>query len=371
MIPQSWCRGLEGNWGFNRIEDRADPGGSDGGSPGSRQDPPPQPLFDECIQAQAGANQIMTKYRIIANPVSGRGAGEQAIPVVQELLRAQGLDFGIVRTERPWHAAELAEQAVREGCGVVVAVGGDGTANEVLNGLMRAKQGGAGQPGAMGVVSVGRGNDFAFGAHIPPGLAAGCETLMRGHRSRIDVGHVVGGLYPEGRFFGNGVGVGFDAVVGFEALKMKRLHGFASYIVAALKTIFLYYRAPLVRIEYAGETITQPALMVSVMNGRRMGGGFMMAPQARTDDGLFDLCIARQVSRARIFALIPRFMQGSQASHPAITTARAKTVKVTAVEGVLPAHADGETLCTEGKELSLELLPAQIEMICEPQEAAA
>jgi diacylglycerol kinase family enzyme len=236
---------------------------------------------------------------------------------------------------------------------------------------MKAKQAGTGPSAVMGVVSIGRGNDFAFGVQVPPGLLAGCETLAKGQRRMIDVGHVVGGLYPEGRFFGNGVGIGFDAVVGFEALKMKRLHGFASYIVAALKTIFLYYRAPLVRIEFDGQTITMPALMVSIMNGRRMGGGFMMAPQAKTDDGRFDVCIARQVSRPRIFALIPRFMQGTQASHPAITTVRTRQIKVTALEGVLPAHADGETLCTEGKELSLELLPAQIEMICAPPEAAA
>ncbi len=80
-----------------------------------------------------------------------------------------------------------------------------------------------------------------------------------------------GGLFPEGRFFGNGVGVGFDAVVGFEAMKMKRLIGFLSYVVAAWKTIFLYCWAPLVRIEYDEHTLEIPALMVSIMNGRRMG----------------------------------------------------------------------------------------------------
>jgi diacylglycerol kinase (ATP) len=139
----------------------------------------------------------MTKHKIIVNPVSGRGAGEQAIPVVENLLRGHGLDFDIVRTERPWHAAGLAEQAVREGYGIVVAVGGDGTANEVLNGMMKAKQAGAGPSAAMGVVSIGRGNDFAFGVQVPPGLPAGCETLAKGQRRTIDVGRVVGGQYPE------------------------------------------------------------------------------------------------------------------------------------------------------------------------------
>jgi diacylglycerol kinase family enzyme len=160
-------------------------------------------------------------------------------------------------------------------------------------------------------------------------------------------------------------------MVGFVALKMKRLTGFASYIVAALKTIFLYYQAPLVRIEYDGQTITQRSLMVSVMNGRRMGGGFMMGPQALPDDGLFDLCIARQVSRTRIFTLIPRFMNGTQASQPSIRTGRARRVVVTALEGSLPAHGDGETLCTEGQELAMELLPRQLDVIGATGEAGS
>jgi diacylglycerol kinase (ATP) len=312
----------------------------------------------------------MTQYKIIVNPVSGRGAGERAAPLVEQMLRGHGLDFDMVRTERPWHAAELAQQACADKYDVVVAAGGDGTANEVLNGLMLAKQAGVQRNVALGMLCVGRGNDFAFGAGAPRDLSAGCRALAEGHRRAIDVGRVVGGLYPQGRYFGNGVGIGFDAVVGFEALKMKRLTGFPSYIVAALKTIFLFYRAPRVRIEYDGQVVTQSSLLVSVMNGRRMGGGFMMGPNAQPDDGLFDLCIAEQVSRARILTLIPRFMNGTQSTHPAIRTARARRVVVTALEGVLPAHADGETLCVEGRELALEVLSRQVEIICMAQEAA-
>ena len=305
----------------------------------------------------------MTRHLLIVNPASGRGTAEQRVPLLKEAFDALGLSFDLVRTEGPMHAAELSQKGAADGYDVVVAVGGDGTANEVINGLMRAQEAAAGPIPAMGVLCVGRGNDFAFGAGIPIDLQEGCRDLAAGRRTRIDIGRVAGGLFPDGRFFGNGVGVGFDAVVGFEALKMKRLHGFASYVVAALKTIFLYFRAPLVRLEIDGQSQTQRALMVSIMNGRRMGGGFMMAPSGRNDDGLFDLCIAREVSRPGILALIPRFMQGTQATHPAITTARARTVRVTALEGALPAHADGETLCVEGKELSLEILAARLEVI--------
>ena len=306
----------------------------------------------------------MTTYKIIVNPISGRGTGERSIPLIEQTLRHHGVDFDLVRTERPWHAADLAQRAVVNGADVVVAAGGDGTANEVLNGLMRAKEAGAGSSVAMGVLSVGRGNDFAFGVNVPSDLPAACRVLAMDQRRTIDVGKVVGGLYPQGRYFGNGVGIGFDAVVGFEAFKMTRLQGFPSYIVAALKTIFLYYQAPLVRIEYNGQSRVISSLMVSIMNGRRMGGGFMMAPQAEIDDGLFDLCIAKEVSRLRIFGLILRFMKGTQAGHQAIHNDRSQRIVVKAMEGVLPAHADGETLCTEGRQLSLELLPRQIDIIC-------
>jgi len=302
----------------------------------------------------------MTRHKIILNPVSGRGAGERSIPLIEQGLRENGVDFDLVRTERPWHAAELAQQACVEGYDVVVAAGGDGTSNEVLNGLMRARP--SGRVAAMGVLCVGRGNDFAFAVGVPGGIADGCRALAQGHRRAIDVGRVTGGWYPRGRYFGNGVGIGFDAVVGFVAARMKRLTGFASYVVAALETIFLYYRAPLLRIEYDGETLTLPGLMVSTMNGRRMGGGFMMGPDASPDDGLFDLCIAEQVSRLRILGLIPKFMNGTQATHPAIKMARARRVTVTALRGALPAHGDGETLCTEGQALTMELEPRQIEI---------
>ncbi|MBL7065229.1 MAG: YegS/Rv2252/BmrU family lipid kinase [Anaerolineae bacterium] len=321
----------------------------------------------------------MPKYRIIVNPVAGRGAGEESIPCIKRMLSTYNLDFDLVRTEQPWHAADLAQEAAASGYDAVVAVGGDGTANEVLNGLMRAKtpplfpparggdEGGGGTC-AMGVLCVGRGNDFAYGVGIPLDLEVGCRALAQAHRRTIDVGHVVGGLYPEGRYFGNGVGIGFDAVVGFEAVKMTRLTGFPSYIVAVLKTVFLYYKAPLTKIEYDGQIITQPSLLISIMNGRRMGGGFFMAPEGEPDDGLFDLCIAREVSRARIFGLIPHFMRGTQATQEPVKTGQARRVVVTAVEGVLPAHADGETLCIEGQRLEMELLPRQIEIICPPPE---
>ncbi len=304
----------------------------------------------------------MTRYYVIVNPTAGKGSGEHAFPVIAAQLQALELDFEMVRTSAPGHAIQLAKDAALAGWDVVVAAGGDGTLNEVLNGLVQVRRSGTGQA-ILGYIPVGRGNDFGFGAGIPPDLALACSVLANGRRKWIDVGFVQGGDYPEGRYFGNGVGIGFDAVVGFVAAKQENLSGVLSYLVAALKTMFLYFHAPLVQLDIDGQSQTMPALMVSVMNGRRMGGGFMMAPEGLMDDGSFSLCLVRQVSRPEIFALIPRFMKGTQAGHPAVRMERAAYLTVTALQGTLPAHADGETLCEAGQRLELTLLPAMLEVV--------
>ncbi len=306
----------------------------------------------------------MPRYRIIANPAAGRGAGARRIPEIEKRMKDHALDFEIVRTERPWHAAELAYEAAQDSFDVVAAAGGDGTSNEVLNGLMRARQNGAKRP-SMAVLPIGRGNDFAFSMGAPVGLEQSIRAMIQGTTRTVDIGRVSGGDYPEGRYFGNGVGIGFDAVTGFEALKVPLLTGFASYLVAAIRTIFIM-QAPLVEIELDNENLVQSSLLVSVMNGRRLGGGFWSAPDGIPDDGLFDLCIGRAVSKPQVMLLIPRFLNGTQAGHPAIHMARSRRVIVRARQGALAAHADGETLCTAAPQLSLEILPRQLELIVAP-----
>lgn len=304
----------------------------------------------------------MTKYKIIVNPISGRGLAGKLIPDIERKLEEIGLNFDLVSTTQPWHAAELAEKAALDGFDVVISASGDGTANEVLNGLMQARKKGALNT-AMGIITVGTGNDFAFGMNIP-GDFDGCFKVIKENKRRtMDVGIVKGGDFPDGRYFGNGVGIGFDAAVGFEAVKIRWTRGLLAYLIAALRTVFLYFKAPLVKITYDDKTIEQASLMTSIMNGQRMGGGFYMAPKGDPADGWFDLCIASSASKLRIFQLITYFMKGTQATQPEVKTAQAMKVTVTAMQGTLPAHCDGETLCHEGTTLELELLPRQIEFI--------
>ncbi len=304
----------------------------------------------------------MSRITVIVNPISGRGHGEKSIPAIEGHFRSLGVDAALIRTERPGHAYELAAAAVRDGSQTVVSAGGDGTANEVLNGLILANRE-HGRNAAMAVLCVGRGNDFAFGAGISRSLELGCRAIAEDRRRRIDAGLVTGGLYPKGRYFGNGVGIGFDAVVGFEALKLKALSGFLCYAVAAVKTISLYNRPHRVRITCDGETWVQDMLMVSLMNGRRMGGGFLMAPEGDPGDGCLNYCIAAGIRRRRLLPLMLKFMKGAQAGHPAIKMGTFRKIAVTALEGALPAHADGETLCVDGTALEVEILPSALDII--------
>jgi diacylglycerol kinase (ATP) len=304
----------------------------------------------------------MLRYKIIVNPISGRGTGGRMYPEIERKLKELKLDFDMVRTGHPWHGYELTRKAVADGYDVVVAAGGDGTANEVINGLMTAKEE-TGKTAAMGMIAVGRGNDFAFSMGETIQWESDCQTLADNHRKLIDIGKMSGNDQAERRFFGNGVGVGFDAVVGFVSLNLKPLRGFSSYLLGAVICAFSYYKAPLLEVNYDGVEVTMPFLMVSVMNGSRLGGGFKMAPNAKVDDGKFNLNLVSEVPPFTILYIMTKFMKGTQAEHPAVTIPLASKVTITAKRGVIPAHGDGETLCKEGQKLVLENLPRQIELI--------
>lgn len=300
----------------------------------------------------------MEAIKVILNPVAGRGYGAKAEPQLRELLNAEGVEFDLVRTARPGHAMELAEQAARDGFATIVAAGGDGTSNEVLNGLMAAAQNGANA--VMGFLPVGSGCDFANTMGVCGDLRAACHKLADGQTRTVDVGRVtIPGRFS--RYFGNFVGIGFDAVVTRETAKVKRLRGLALYLPVVLKTVFLYYKAPQVKVECDGQEWRLPALMICVTNGPREGGGFFVAPEATPDDGLFDVCIAREVSRLEIMRMIPRFLKGTHVGHRAITMTRGQRVVVSSPDGLV-AHMDGEFICEGAQQIECEILPGRLQV---------
>ncbi len=302
-------------------------------------------------------------YKIILNPAAGNNNGLKALPRIEGLLRQSGASFDLVRTERPGHGIELTRQAVKDGYAIIVAAGGDGTTNEVLNGLMQCKLEGLPLP-PVGILCAGRGNDFPGSLGLPEDIEGGIQNLLAGHRRTVDIGRVVGGDVPQGRYFCSCVGVGFDAITTIEVHKLPRWGGYSAFMVGVLKTVFLYNQAPMARIEFDGNVISQRSLLISIMNGRRLGGGFIMAPDSLPDDGYFDLCIAEQMSSLDVIRMIPHFTKGDQASQPTIKTGRAARVSIVAQDGPLPAQTDGEIISVTGTRIDIEVIPRQLEVIC-------
>lgn len=300
----------------------------------------------------------MGTIKVILNPAAGRGYGARAEPRIRRCLEAEGVDFDLVLTDGPWHAAELAEQAAMNGFETVVAAGGDGTANEIINGLMAASENGA--VARLGVIPAGSGSDFASGIGLPADLEEACHRVAQNHPRAIDIGRVT--VAGKGaRCFGNVVGVGFDGAVLIETLKMRRLRGLTLYLLAVLKTIFLNFEAPQTTVAYNGKEMVLPGMLIAVANGPREGGGFIIAPDARPDDGLFDLCIAHEVDRLTILRLLPHFLKGTHVDHDAITMVRAKQVTISSPDGLI-AHVDGEVLSTHAPWIRCEILPGVLDV---------
>ena len=304
-------------------------------------------------------------YRVILNPKAGKGRAFAKLDEIRERFRRAGVRHEIALTEGAGHAVRLAEEAGRLGWSVVVAAGGDGTMNEAVNGLMLDADRG-GTPPALGILAVGRGNDFACGADIPSELEKGLDCLFRDLRRPLDVGVVRGGDYPGGRYFCNGLGIGFDTVVGFEAAKMAHTHGSLAYVAGALRAFVHYPATPFLTLSYDGSTISCQSTQINIMNGRRLGGVYWMAPRGKNYDGLLDLCMIKdRLTRVQFLDIVMRYAKGTQERHPLILTARARRFVVESRERGLAVHADGETICADGSRVEVEVLPARLSIICE------
>ncbi|MDA3938336.1 MAG: diacylglycerol kinase family lipid kinase [Spirochaetia bacterium] len=302
----------------------------------------------------------MNKIKIILNPISGMGNGAKQLPFIRGIFERSGINYDISITEKVWDAAVFAKEAALGGYSGVVAAGGDGTCNEVINGLMEVRADGEKLP-FFGILPIGRGNDFAYGAGVPSDVSKASELIISAKVSPFDVGLIEGGDYPDGRFFVNGIGIGFDTMVGLEAAKLKFLHGSITYAWGAIVTLFKYPRAPSLRVHFNGETMDVDSSQVSILNGSRMGGTFFMAPNGKVDDGLLDLCMpVKHLSRINMIKLMIQYTKGTQESNPVIKMAKSTKYNVKAVTGNLVCHADGETICIDGKELKVECFPNAI-----------
>lgn len=305
----------------------------------------------------------LTHLSVILNPIAGKGNAIKKLPQIKKFLEDNNLSHEIHITEKPGHAIVLAEELCQNNGTAVIAAGGDGTTNEVINGLMHAKNKNTKISPIFGVLPIGRGNDFAFGAGIPTSLEDCLKALLNGNIQPMDIGLIKGGDYPSGRYFGNGIGVGFDTIVGLEAAKMKHIHGAAGYMIGAIKTLITYPAAPEIEMEINGEKEIYTPALVSIMNGRRMGGAFFMAPDGKNNDGLLNLCMTQQGTRRKLLKTMLHYTKGTQKQLDNTKTALISSITLKALKGGMAVHADGETICENGKLLGINCLPNALNII--------
>ncbi len=273
----------------------------------------------------------------IVNPAAGHGHVRRAWPRLAAALDAAGVAYRCVLTAAAGEATRLAARAHADGARTVLAVGGDGTLHEVLNGLMD------GQPrAALAVAPLGTGNDFAGFLGVPREPRALASMLLRQRTRAVDVGvldyQTDGGRAT--RHFINVAGVGYDAFV-LEHMPRRgpRLPAYLVGLVAGL----VRYRAPRFTVRAAGLSVEGPLFVAFAMLGRTCGGGMRFAPDARPDDGLLDLVTVGHLSPLAALARLPSIYDGSILRDPAVRHCRCAEVVVDA-EPATRVEADGQLL---------------------------
>jgi len=300
------------------------------------------------------------KLWVILNPTAGKGKAIKKLPKIERSLRESGREYEIFITKGVGDALNMARDLKIGADDITVAAGGDGTCNEVINGLLMRK---SGTPPVFGILPIGRGNDFSSTPKIPQDVEKALQLLITGNAKPMDAGFVKGEFFPDGRYFINGIGIGFDAKVGFTAAKLKIKSGI-SYAIGALITVIRYEPSPVIQIKFDDKEVTLPAVLVSVVNGRRMGGSFYMGPNALLDDGLLDICyVEHQKSRFTLLKIISHYTKGTQGECKGVNFGRGLHFHLKALEGGMAAHCDGETVCYEGKELEITCIPNALRLI--------
>lgn len=291
------------------------------------------------------------KIKLIINPASGGKKAEKLIPAINEILRRSRLDFDIGITRNPGEATYLAREASKNNFQIIVAAGGDGTVNEVVNGII-------GSNSLLGVIPLGLGNDFAKGIGIPSKLKEACLVFSDGITRDIDVGRV------NNRYFVNGLGIGFDAWVAWESQRIRKfLPSKWIYLFAAIKIMFKYQPIP-VKIDFAKTSLEKRVLLIAVGNGKSCGGGFLLTPEAEFDDGLIDACIIDGIDRAKLIIHLPKALKGTHTRLPYVTAFKTNRLTINS-PNLLLAHVDGEIL--QDYKFQIEILPKRLKVITPKQ----
>jgi len=280
--------------------------------------------------------------KVIVNPAAGAFSTRRKWPIISRLLNAIGIPFDFEYTEGVGHAIELARLAASDGYRYLVAVGGDGTVNEVANGILNSTNA---STTAMGIVSTGTGSDFIRSVGISRDYTAACSALNSPRRLSIDVGVVE--YQRQGqtlkRYFINTAGVGFDAAAVRETERLpKYFGGTIPYLAGVLRALLTYKNKPVV-IRVGDEVESYRVLDVAVANGGYLGGGMHIAPEAELGDSLLDVVIIGDIGKLEFLKEFPKVYKGTHINHPKVTMKKGTDITIESPEPML-VYADGESL---------------------------
>jgi len=291
------------------------------------------------------------KFSVIANPTAGKLKGRYYTEQLKIKFDEKKVPYEIFFTEGVGHASILAEKISRRQNKIVI-VGGDGTINEVVNGIMRS-----GSDAILGIVPAGSGNDLVKGLGIGEKIRNSISTIL-GERTRtIDVGKC------NDRFFINIMGVGFDASVGARMhelrMRSKKKRGGSFYNKALFHTIF-HFRSIGLEIDIDDGKFIDRYFLVSIANGTTFGGEFVIAPMADLSDGHLTAVCIRDFSKLRFFWHLPKVKKGMILDLPEVEYIPCKRLTINS-DKAIPAQLDGEYYCNDRFEI--EVVPSRIEML--------
>ena len=289
------------------------------------------------------------------NPIAGGGRCGKAYPAVVGAFREAGMVCDVIVTQYPGQITEMSSEFAAMGCQTVIACGGDGTVNELVNGI-------AGTQTALGIVPLGTANDFAVNMGISKDINTACAIIQKRRTRRIDLVKVKDDKY----FVGTGC-IGFDAEVASFASRRRKENSnpFLWHVLGALLK-FVSYRAKTVELRFNGERYFGKVLLVAFGNVRSYARGMLITPGAVPDDASLDICIVRPMPRWRLLSVLPSVYKGTHVNNKAVTVSRASSVYVQSV-GPMALYADGDFMTTTP--FRLEVMPAHLNVIVGPGSA--
>ena len=292
----------------------------------------------------------------VVNPIAGNGYAGTLVPALKEMMSRHGADGQIVLTRGKGHATELAAEHAARRARRIVGVGGDGTLSEMAQALVGAKG------VTFGAVAAGTGNDFIAVLGFPERFAPeDWDALFQAAETGMDVGRC------NGRYFINGMGLGFDAQVAMDNFHMEnggevKKGSKAKYTWQIVKNILFYHERPM-RVTIEGRTVEQRSFLNTIANGRRLAGGIHITPKALADDGLLDICMTDPLSVPMRFKELIHFQHQTHLADAVVHYHQVSRATFE-FDDEAPAHLDGEV--TFGRRYDIDILPNALRVIYKP-----